>query len=285
MSQRTGNYVATNCAALPDTLAEAQLFGHRKGAFTGADRAAPGFFRSAHEGTLLLDEIGDLSPPAQAKVLRAIEERAIVPLGEAMPVPVDVRLIAAGQNDLRASVERGEFRGDLFARLNGLELRLPPLRERREEIVPIFKSVLEEHFAEPPQLDSAVVEKLCIYAWPFNVREVVQTARSVAALHPQAAELTSDLLPRSVTEGRSDKQSKSARPPTSRRAQMKMRDREQLRELVNALNTHGGNVARAAKAVGISRQRAYRLIEGSPDVDLDRVRSEMREKPDAPVDG
>ena len=137
-SGRSGPLVAVNCAALPEALAEGELFGYRRGAFTGADRASPGFFRAADGGTLLLDEISDLPLALQAKLLRVLEQREVQPLGEARPVPIDVRVVVAGQQSLTESVRAGRFRADLLARLDGLTIQLPPLRQRREDVLPPF---------------------------------------------------------------------------------------------------------------------------------------------------
>ena len=135
-------FVAVNCSGLTDTLLEAELFGHSRGAYTGAEKARPGYIRAADHGTLLLDEISDLPLAIQAKLLRVLEDSQVTPLGESLPVRVHIRVIAAGQKPLSELVSAGKFRGDLFARLNGLELCLPALRERREEIPFIFGAVL-----------------------------------------------------------------------------------------------------------------------------------------------
>jgi len=137
-SGRSGAFVAINCAALPETLAEAELFGYRKGAFTGAERASPGFLRAAEGGTLFLDEIAELSLPIQAKLLRAVEQREFIPLGESLPIAIDLRLLAATQSPLRTAVAEKRFRGDLLARLDGLTVSLPSLRDRVEEIPALF---------------------------------------------------------------------------------------------------------------------------------------------------
>src|SRR5690606_29619063 len=133
-SARSGTLIAVNCAALPHQLAEAELFGHKKGAFSGAEQARPGHFREAHEGTLFLDEVADLDLALQPKLLRAIEEKAVVPLGQSTPVQARARIVSAAQRPLSAAVERGEFRPDLYARLHGIVLALPALRMRREEV-------------------------------------------------------------------------------------------------------------------------------------------------------
>jgi two-component system, NtrC family, response regulator AtoC len=190
-SRREGPFLALNCAALPEALAEGELFGYRKGAFTGAERANPGFLRAAQGGTLFLDEIADLSLPIQAKLLRAVEQREVVPLGESTPVGIDVRLLAATQSPLRLAVAEKRFRGDLLARLAGLTVAIPPLRERVEEIPSLFGKIIEQHrgSAALPRLDPLLIERLCSHDWPFNVRELALLVRKLLALHPDAAVL------------------------------------------------------------------------------------------------
>jgi len=189
-SRHPGPFVALNCAAL-ESLAEAELFGHRKGAFTHADRASSGHLRAADGGTLFLDEISELPLSIQAKLLRAVEQREILPLGESTPVPVDVRLLAATQTPLRQAVGEKRFRGDLLARLEGLTVTLPPLRQRVEEIPALFRVIVDQHGSRvaPPRLDPILVERLCTYDWPFNVRELALLARKLLALYPEAAVL------------------------------------------------------------------------------------------------
>ena len=195
-SGRSGAFVALNCAALPETLAEAELFGYRKGAFTGADRSSPGYLRAAQGGTLFLDEVSELSPSIQAKLLRAVEQREVTPLGESTPVEIDVRLLAATQGSLRQAVSEKRFRGDLLARLEGLTVVLPSLRERADEIPALFCKIAELHGGRvtPPRLDPSFVETLCLYEWPFNVRELTQKARTLMALYPENAVLDASTL-------------------------------------------------------------------------------------------
>src|SRR5205823_11668582 len=132
-SGRTGPFVAVNCAAIPETLVEAEIFGYRKGAFSGADEDRPGLVRSAHNGTLFLDEIGDLSPSSQGALLRVLQEREVLPVGTTRPVPVNIRLVTATHRDLKALAAEGRFRGDLLARIADFKVNLPPLRYRLED--------------------------------------------------------------------------------------------------------------------------------------------------------
>jgi transcriptional regulator of acetoin/glycerol metabolism len=184
-SRRSGPFVAVNCAALPEALAEGELFGYRKGSFTGADRSNPGYFQAAHKGTLFLDEVADLSPAIQPKLLRVLEQREVMPLGETRAVSVDVRVVVATQTPLADSVEEKRFRPDLFARLDGLHVRLPPLRSRIEEVPYLFARLLAAHAPEQaaPQVDAAFVERLCCHDWPFNIRELSLLVRKLLALH------------------------------------------------------------------------------------------------------
>jgi DNA-binding NtrC family response regulator len=190
-SGRSGAFVAVNCAALPETLAEGELFGYRKGAFTSADRANPGHFQAAHRGTLFLDEVADLPPSIQPKLLRVLEQREVTPLGEARAVPIDVRVVVAAQAPLANAVREKRFRADLFARLNGLTVRLPPLRSRIEEVPHLFARLLAVHAAgrKPPDMDAGFVERLCCYDWPLNIRELSLLARRLLALHGDNAVL------------------------------------------------------------------------------------------------
>jgi transcriptional regulator of acetoin/glycerol metabolism len=270
-SGRTGPFAAVNCAALVPSLAEAELFGYRRGAFTGAERSSPGHFRAAQGGTLLLDEITDLPESVQAKLLRAIEQREVMPLGESAAVPVDVRIVAATQTALSQVVAERKFRPDLSARLDGMTVGLPPLRDRKQEIPFLFSHLLREHSGgRPPQLEPRLVEQLCLYDWPFNVREMDLLVRRLLVLHGTEESLRRSHLPDHVrhspdgTRG-SHRTTPVATPPVGvevRESPRARRERE-LAALLAALRAHKGNVLRAAAAAGISRQRAYRLMEAN----------------------
>jgi DNA-binding NtrC family response regulator len=274
-SARSGPLVAVNCAALPEGLAEGELFGYRRGAFTGADRASPGFFRSADGGTLFLDEVADLPAALQAKLLRALEQREVQPLGETRPVAVDVRVVVASQQSLADVAREGRFRADLLARLDGLTVKLPPLRRRREDVPPLFSRLLTTlGQGRAPAVEADVVERLCLHDWPFNVRELVLLVRRLLTLHGDEPTLTAAHLPERIgatptsasptSEGASvAKGAAPATPPPS--------EPLELPALVVALRASGGNVARAAAMLGITRQRAYRLMEGQA-VDLEAMR-------------
>jgi DNA-binding NtrC family response regulator len=172
-----GPFVAINCGAIPRDLIESELFGHEKGAFTGASDRRIGRFEAASGGTLLLDEIGEVDPSMQVKLLRALQERVIERVGSSTPIPVDVRIIAATHRDLEAEVERGHFRADLYYRINVVPMRMPALRERREDIAMLTDTLVARAAeragrTEPPKLSAAARASLDEYAWPGNVREL-----------------------------------------------------------------------------------------------------------------
>ena len=267
-SARRGPLVAVNCAALPEGLAEAELFGYRRGAFTGADRASEGFFRSANGGTLLLDEVTDLPLVVQAKLLRTLEQREVQPLGETRPVPIDVRIVVAGQQALLEAVQRQHFRGDLLARLNGFAVRLPPLRERREDILPLLLRFLSEQGVDPtPRIEPDFCERLTLHDWPFNVRELLLLARRLAVFHGDESALRVQHLPAGMGDGKSKPNAtvSIAEPLAPPEAEGESPSVD-LETLLAALRGASGNVTRAAATLGITRQRAYRLMEGQVDL-------------------
>jgi transcriptional regulator of acetoin/glycerol metabolism len=275
-SGRPGPLVAVNCAALPEGLAEGELFGYRRGAFTGADRASPGFFRSAQGGTLLLDEVSDLPLPLQAKLLRVLQEGEVQPLGEMRTTPVDVRIVVASQQPLMDAVREGRFRADLLARLDGITVRLPPLRQRKEDVPHLFSNLLREWTkGRAPAVTCELVERLCVHDWPFNVRELVQLVRQLLVLHPEDSLLRAEHLPARIGLPAAETSVATPIGKVSARAETVRASVEavELPTLLSALRAAGGNVARAAAMLGITRQRAYRLME-SHAVDLEAIRGE-----------
>ncbi len=257
-SGRTGRFHAVNCSTVPAALAEAELFGHQRGAFTGAERARSGHFQAAHEGTLFLDEIADLPLDVQAKLLRVLEAGEVVPLGGTASTPLDVRVVAASQEPITRLVAEERFRADLHARLAGFVVEVPPLRKRREEIPGLFLKLLEKHAAgTPPKVAPTLFEWLCLRPWPGNVRELELLARKLLALHgaepvlqPSFAQAVAGVAPERV-EG--------ARVPTP--AGFRDRREHDLHRLKLALAKSSGNVTAAAESIGISRRRAYRLLD------------------------
>ena len=267
-SGRSGPFVPVNCAALPGELGEAELFGHRKGAFTGADAPSAGLFRAAHGGSLFLDEILDLPAALQPKLLRVLEDRQVRGMGETGQTPVDVLIIAATQEPLSQAVADRMFWPDLQARLEGLTVVLPPLRARREDITPLFQEFLRQHCGgQPPALEPKLVETLCLYDWPLNVRELALLARRLLGIQGHEPVLRKSFLPERMLRRAPDSQ-----PPTPSDAATLTRrstdDASEFEALIEALRRHGGSVARAAAAIGLSRARAYRLLSAHPDSSL-----------------
>lgn len=266
-SERSGALVALNCAALPTGLAEAELFGYQRGAFTGAERAHDGYFRSASRGTLFLDEILELPIELQAKLLRAIERHEVVPLGMTTPVPADARIVVAAQVPLAQAVRNRRLRPDLFARLNGVTIQIPPLRRRREDILPLFVRLLRNHTASPPALEPAAAEALCLHDWPLNVRELETVAQRLVALHPAETRIGTKQLTALLGDA------SQSSPPE---AEESSDSDAAWQNLLNALVAQKGNIVRAAEALGISRQRAHRMIARHPGFDVSSLRRVSR---------
>ncbi|MGQ0683867.1 sigma 54-interacting transcriptional regulator, partial [Bradyrhizobium sp.] len=196
--RRNGPFVAINMAAIPRELVESELFGHEKGAFTGAEQRAQGRFELARGGTLFLDEIGDMPPEAQTRLLRVLQEGEFTRVGGRTPIRANVRIVAATHHDLRRLIRQGMFREDLFYRLNVVPIRLPPLRERTEDIPELTRHFLASAEAEglpAKSVEPAAMERLKTYRWPGNVRELENLARRLAALYPQ------DVITSSVIDG------------------------------------------------------------------------------------
>jgi len=259
-SGRAGPLLAVNCASYSETLAAAQLFGHRKGAFTGADTSSPGHVRAADGGTLFLDEIAELPLSVQAQLLRVIEQGEVLPVGETKVEHVDVRFVCATQAPLESLVAEARFRADLRARLEGVRLTLPPLRERRADIPFLSERMLGQYSGgSPPRLDARLIEALCMRAWPLNVRELDLLMRRFLALFPEEKELKL-----AKVSGALDA---PAGVPTTGDAKGRRRrpaDEAQLQQLDAALERSNGNLTKAAAEVGITRAKAYRLLNAKP---------------------
>jgi transcriptional regulator of acetoin/glycerol metabolism len=278
-SGRTGPFLGLNCATLPEALAEAELFGYRKGAFSSADRASPGFLRAAEGGTLFLDEIGDLPLGIQAKLLRALEENEVIPLGETRPVPTDVRLVAATHVPLREAVAKERFRQDLFGRLKGFILEIPPLRERVEEVPALFLELLAQRRPAEgrPALDVGFVEGLCLHPWPFNMRDLTSLVVRLLALHPGAPVFDRAKLDAMLEQDRMP--AEAARPDSAAdgdggaaAAAAEARPDPDAQTFIDCLRRNSGNVRKTAADLGISRGRAYRMMEKMDAVDLASLR-------------
>jgi len=269
-SERKGDFLAVNCAALPEGLAEGELFGYRQGAFTGAQHASRGMFRSADRGTLLLDEVNDLPLPIQAKLLRVLEQREVQPLGETRPVPIDTRVIVAAQSPLAAAVKSGAFRSDLYARLDGVTIRLPPLREHAADVPVLFQRIFAaQGDGATAALEADFVERLCLYDWPFNVRELSMLVKRLHVLNDPDRSLRALDLPPIMRGWNANPETTE---PSDGAGPEPGHGNPDLPALLSALRSFDGNVTLAASALGISRQRVYRLIQGY-SIDVDTMRT------------
>jgi two-component system nitrogen regulation response regulator NtrX len=249
-------FVELNCSAVPEELIESELFGHARGAFTGATHPKRGKFELADGATLLLDEVGDMSPRMQAKVLRVLEEQRFEPVGGATPMRVDVRVLAATNKRLEVEIERGTFRADLLYRLNVIPFEIPPLRERLEDV-----PLLVEHFnrkfsraykKKPKRFEPDAVEALQSYAWPGNVRELRNTVERVVIMHPGARVSAADIPPFGAEE---------PAPVPARFSTFRDASEAHQRDFIRAkLAEAEGNVSRAAELMGMDRSHLYRRM-------------------------
>ncbi|MDJ0788176.1 MAG: sigma-54 dependent transcriptional regulator [Myxococcota bacterium] len=255
-SRAGGPFVAVNCAAIPENLMESELFGHERGAFTGAQDQRIGRFESAAGGTLFLDEIGELGPTHQAKLLRAIQERSIERLGGSKTIPVDVRIVAATNRDLRHAVAEGSFREDLFHRINVVPLRMPPLRERQGDVPLLAAGFLQaargEFGAGPTRFERGAMAALERYPWPGNVRELENAVQHAVALCDGDAVTRADLPEAIVAAGRTEALREDVREGRLGFENAVARfEGELIREALARLD---GNQTKAAEALGITRR-------------------------------
>ncbi|HET7463235.1 MAG TPA: sigma 54-interacting transcriptional regulator [Longimicrobium sp.] len=263
----SGPFVAVNCAAIPDDLLEAELFGCEAGAFTGAARARRGWFEAAQGGTMLLDEVAELTPPRQAKLLRVLSERAVRPLGGNHTIALDVRFIAATSCDPRRATREGRLRADLYYRLRVVEIALPPLRERREDVLPLalhFLETLRPTLHHPfHSVSAAALEALEVYPWPGNVRELENAvARSVILAGPGDGDaLLPRHLPDEIRLAAGPPEPGPLSPPLHLAAAMR---RVRHHYLAEALRVARGNRTQAARLLGISRRALYDLLRELP---------------------
>ena len=258
LSNRTdGPFLSINCGALPEGLLESELFGHVKGSFTGAVKDKEGLFTAAATGTFFLDEIGETTPATQIKLLRVLQHREVIPVGATEAIPIDTRLIAATNRDLDEEIKAGNFRSDLYYRLNVIALHLPPLRQRSDDI-----PVLAEHFLHriaetrgeaPKQLAATALEVLQEYAWPGNVRELENALERAAILTP-GNEINVAALPERVTQ-------RKAEPLVSNRAPSNPTlETIERAYILWVLQSEGGNKSRAAEVLGIDPSTLYRKL-------------------------
>ena len=240
--KKAGRFVEVNCAAIPENLFESELFGHRKGAFTGASADKKGLFEFAQKGTIFLDEIGELPEHLQAKLLRVLQEQKMTPVGALEPVKVDVRIVAATNRDLREMIEQGTFRQDLYFRLNVFEVHLPPLRERREDIPDLVNLFMEKYRVKSVRISSEAMDRLVKYDWPGNVRELEHIIQRLVTLCRGNVIKASD-IPADFQEG-----DESASDLETRLRQV------EKEEILKALRARDWVQTRAAELLGISER-------------------------------
>ncbi len=252
-------FVEMNCAAIPEELIESELFGHVKGSFTGASEDKEGKFSQADGGTLFLDEVGDMSPKTQAKVLRVLEEQRFTPVGGSTSMKVDVRVIASTNKILEKEIEAGNFREDLYYRLNVIPFQIPPLRERREDIPVLTRYFLDDfgkrYGRKPPTLTPKAMECLESYSWPGNVRELRNIMERFIIMYPHQRidvfELPESILRRTVL---------AESEPSEDSTLQSAREKFERSFILQKLAEHKGNVARAAQSLGIERSHLYRKM-------------------------
>jgi two-component system nitrogen regulation response regulator NtrX len=282
LSPRAGrSFVELNCAAIPDSLSESELFGHEKGAFTDAVSSRKGRFELAHGGTLFLDEVGDMSLSAQAKVLRAIQDQKIEPLGSEKTLETDVRIVAATNKNLEAECEAGRFRQDLFFRLNVIPIHVPALRERKEDIVPLLNHFLKTLGSAEEEFRGEALEILENYPWPGNIRELRNLAERIAVMSPPGGSPSSargaingktlEALLRSSGEGGADSPGPAEGFPADLMRKPYNEAREAFEKFYLEFHLSGNNgiISRTAEAIGIypsnlhSKLRKYHIAVGS----------------------
>jgi two-component system nitrogen regulation response regulator NtrX len=258
-ARRDGPFVKVNCAAIPDELIESELFGHEKGAFTGASARQKGKFTRAHGGTIFLDEIGDMSLKTQAKVLRVLQDGEVEPLGAGRSIRVDVRVVAATNKDLRQAIEAGEFREDLYYRLSVLPLHVPPLRERREDIPKLVEHltalICRENNLRPRRFTQEALREIASREWPGNVRELRNFLERAIILSPDQ-DIDRDQLPDAEPAG------PGGDPGLlDARTLREFKDRAEKAYLRRRLTEHGWNITRTAQAIDTPRSNLYKKLE------------------------
>jgi DNA-binding NtrC family response regulator len=277
-SERRGPYLAVNCAALPANLLESELFGFRRGAFTGATQDKTGLVRAANGGTLFLDEIGDMPLEAQAKLLRVVQEREVLPLGATQPERVDVRIVCATHRDLDHEVATGRFRGDLFARLREFMLRVPPLRERKEDLYPLTQRFLARAGKPDARVSLPFMLALAHYPWPYNVRELESAIRLSVAL-ADGAELAVQHLPEGIRQGvrdhgrvESPSSHVSERLPERSPGERTLERTPTEEEMRDLCARHRGNVTTMGRELGKERMQVHRWLKRY-NIDVDAYRA------------
>jgi DNA-binding NtrC family response regulator len=257
-----GPFLSINCGALPENLLESELFGHVKGSFTGAVRDKQGLFAAARGGSFFLDEVGEMPPSLQVKLLRVLQEREAIPVGATEAIPVDVRIIAATNRELEEEIRRGNFRSDLFYRLNVIALNLPPLRERRDDLLLLLEAFLQtmaqESGTEAKALSSDALDAVMVYEWPGNVREL-ENALEHAVVLSRGNLIEGSSLPERITKRRKEPlvAERSYRNPT-----LEVIERAYIMWVLQA---EGGNKTRAAEVLGIDPSTLYRKLSRYED--------------------
>jgi transcriptional regulator with PAS, ATPase and Fis domain len=254
-SRRHKAWVDVNCSALPEHLLESELFGHEKGAFTGADVSKPGMFELAQDGTLFLDEVGELDPKIQAKLLRVLDGAPFYRLGGTRKINVDVRVVAATNRDLDAAVRRGTFRKDLFFRLGQLHVRVSPLRDRREDIIAIAGKLLGE-YRPGARFHQEALDALCAYSWPGNVRELKNTIMALTTLSDSDTEIRLSDLPEEIIVS-------TPKEAPAENVIIPLGDLDSMERMMieNALLACDGDQNQAAERLGISRRTLSRKLK------------------------
>jgi two-component system response regulator HydG len=256
-SRSDGPFMSINCGALPENLLESELFGHVKGSFTGAVRDKQGLFAAARGGSFFLDEVGEMPPSLQVKLLRVLQEREAIPVGATEAIPVDVRIIAATNRELEEEIRRGNFRSDLFYRLNVIAVNLPPLRDRRDDLVLLIEFLLSnlatETSTEPKALASEALDAVMVYEWPGNVREL-ENALEHAVVLTRGSLIEAAHLPERITKRRKEPlvAERSFLNPT-----LEVIERAYIMWVLQA---EGGNKTRAAEVLGIDPSTLYRKL-------------------------
>ncbi len=259
-----GSFLSINCGALPETLLESELFGHVKGSFTGAVRDKQGLFAAARGGTFFLDEVGEMPASLQVKLLRVLQQREVIPVGATEALPVDVRIIAATNRELEEEVRRGNFRSDLYYRLNVLAMDLPPLRDRRDDLLLLIDHFLTEMAAERGMevkaLSAEALDAVMVYEWPGNVREL-QNALEHATVLTKGTLIEPQHLPERITRQKKE-------PLVAERAQPNPQlDLIERAYIMFVLQSEGGNKTRAAEALGIDPSTLYRKLSRYEEIE------------------
>jgi two-component system response regulator HydG len=259
--------VAVNVAALPAELLESELFGHGKGAFTGADRARRGLFEEANGGTLFLDEVGEMPLPLQAKLLRALQDGELRRVGESQSFAVDVRIVCATHRDLARLVQQGTFREDLFYRLKVLTIRVPSLRERPEDVLPLAQHFLSQEPTEAAGFSPEARALLQRYPWPGNVRELQNAVKHGAAL-ATGPEVQRDDLPEELLVAEAPTPDRGARPPggADDRARLRSLAEVEQEHILRVLDACGGSQTEAARVLGVGRNTLWRKLRQLPSL-------------------